>query len=245
MNTSQGNSVVNTTVDYIRSGNIFSQTLLTVAYFVLFAFGTFIHVKIVSTCRKEKDKTWQIDITHSIGMAFVFFYAIIFERLIDNVPDLHLYTGVWVCYVTGFFYLFGTYVILFHSLVISLMKYVFIVHQKTVRQLGEEKFKRIFFITNIFHPLFLTISSLLLLDFEAYSGLIQCFDLKKELIERYNTTTGNLERMFFCKLNSEEYESFYFIKQGFCAGKMIWVLAFSCNIPESFFYYKIFRKIKR
>ena len=60
-----------------------------------------------------------------------------------------------------------------------------------------------------------------------------------------------------CKLhtiNSDEdflYEDFrgthftYIITQTFCVSKMVFTLTFSTNIPEAYFYYKIFKKMKR
>ena len=139
---------------------------------------------------------------------------------------------------------------LLHSLEISLMKYILIVHQRNVIKFGEEKTKNIFFWINVIHPLFLTMPTIYFFDFEAFLSIVSCFDLKEELLEIYNTSTGNMERMFMCKLNigeKEELESpiSYTLQQSFCAAKMIWVLVFSCNIPDAFCYFKIFKKMRR
>ena len=250
MNTSKENEFVTLKDDNLSSGSIIGEIINNCANLVLFSFGTFIQLKIISTCRKEKNKTWQIDITHSVGMMILFFFTSMFEKATEYFPTFHDYTGVWICYVAAFIYISGTYVMLFHSLVVSLMKYVFIVHHRRVMEFGEEKTKNVFFWINILHILSLTIPTIYFFDFEAFLSIVSCFDLKEQLVETYNSSTGNKERMFMCKLNIGENEkldspNFYNAQQGFCAVKMIWVLAFSCNIPESYFYFTIFRQMRR
>ena len=250
MNTSKENDFGTVANDNLSTGGIIGEIINNCANLILFSLGTFIQLKIISTCRKEKDKTWKIDITHSVGMMVLFFFSIMFEKLTIYFPAFPEYTGSWICYVAAFIYSFGAYVMLFHSLVISVMKYIFIVHQRKVRMFGEEKTKNIFFWINVLHPLFLTIPTIYFFDFEAFLSIVSCFDLKEELLVIYNTSTGSMERMFMCKLNIEENEELespisYALQQGFCGAKMIWVLVFSCNIPEAFCYFRIFKKMRR
>ena len=117
-------------------------------------------------------------------------------------------------------------------------------------EFGEDKTRKIFFWINILHPFFLTIPSIYFFDFEVFLSIVSCFDLKEKLAEIYNSSTGNMERMFMCKLNIGENEEIdspisYTVKQGFCAIKTIWVLVFTCNIPEAYCYFTIFRKMRR
>ena len=251
MNASKpNNTIFSANEDGLDNGRIIGEIIHNCAMLVLFSLGTYIQLKIISTCRREKDKTWQIDITHSVGMIILFIFSSMFERVTDYFPEFRDYTGTWVCYVAAFIYTVGLYLIAFHSLVVSLMKYVFIVHQNRVLKFGEDKTKKIFFWINILHPLFLAIPTIYFFDFEAFLSIVSCFDLEEKLETIYNTSTGNMERIFMCKLNLEENEEldwpmFYSVQQGFCAAKMVWVLLFSCNIPEAFCYFTIFRKMRR
>ena len=250
MNTStENNTCFTVNEDNLSNGRIIGEIIHNCAMLVLFSLGTYIQLKIISTCRREKDKTWQIDITHSVGMMILFSFSSMFERVTDYFPQFSEYTGTWVCYVSAFIYTLGLYLIAFHSLVVSLVKYIFIVHQTRVIKFGEDKTKRVFFWINILHPLFLTIPTIYFFDFEAFLSIVSCFDLEEKLAEVYNTSTGNIERMFMCKLNLEENEEldspiFYNLQQGFCAAKIIWVVIFSCNIPEAYFYFRIFKKMR-
>jgi hypothetical protein len=251
MNTSkENNTFLSVNENSLSIGRIIGEILHNCAMLVLFSLGTYIQLQIISTCRREKDKTWKIDITHSVGIMILFIFSSIFERVTQFFPEFSEYTGTWVCYVAAFIYTLGVYLVAFHSLTVSLMKYIFIVHQTRVMKFGEDKIKNIFFWINILHPLFLTIPTIYFFDFEAFLSIVSCFDLDEKLAEIYNTSTGNLERMVMCKLNLEGNEELdspisYTMQQGFCAAKIIWVVALSCNIPEGYCYFRIFRKMRR
>ena len=218
-----------------------------VAIFV-YLIGTYINWKIICVCRKVKDKTWQVDVAHSVGMMVAVFVVVFFEKLSDQVAVLSEYTGVGVCYITSFVYTYGAYLGGFHSVHIAMMKYVYIIHHDKVRQFGEEKVKKILFLSYILHPLSLTIPSVILLDFEVYSSLIHCFGLQQEYIDRYKTTT-EFNKMFLCKLIFDEDEEdtsiLFTASQSFCTIKMMWILILSTNILEGYMYFKIFRHMKR
>ena len=113
------------------SSAVISQLLIIGAQVLLYAVGSYIQVKIVSTCRRERDKTWKITITNSIVLMIYFFYAIPFETITEHFPVLSQYTGDWICYLSAFVYMYGCYIIGFHSFVISLIKYFLIVEAYT------------------------------------------------------------------------------------------------------------------
>ena len=237
-------------VDRLSSGSIIWEIILNCANLLLLSFGTFIQLKIISICQREKEKTWQIDIIHSVGMMTLFLFGNMFERLTDYFPDFEEYTGVWMCYIAALIYTYGSYIMGFHSLVVSSMKYVFIVHQRRVMEIGEKKIKKIFLWITILHPLLLTIPTIHLFDFEIFLSIIKCFGLKDQLVAIYSTTTGPMERMFMCKLNIAENAEkdspiAYTLQQGFCSVKMVWVLVLTGNLPEAYLYHRIFKTMQR
>ena len=237
-----------TTYDSLSSDGIVAEVMIKAVEILLFFLGTFIQWKTVSVCQKEKFMTWRTDIAHSVVMMIFFSFAISFEIIMAQVPSLYQYTGTWTCYIAALIYVYSTYSIGFHSLVVAFMKYVFIVKQQKVLRIGEAKVKRMFYLINILHPLLLAIPTVLALDFETSTSLIGCFGLKEQAIEVYGKTNVNIKRMFLCRLNSgkdSDATLFYFIKQSFCALKTIWVVVLCSNILEAFLYNKIFRKMKR
>ena len=218
---------------------------------VLTLIGTYINLKIISVCKREKNKTWQIDIVRSIAIIPLTYFAITFEAINDYFSNpISTYTGVSICYIAAFVYVYLPYLMAFYSLVVSIMKYVFIVHQQKAIGIGEDLIKRWFFWFNLIHPLVIAISTVLLFDFETFASLIKCFKLEQKVAQRYDSPTGSLERLFLCKLRSserdmEEGNAIYIFTQTFCAFKMIYFLILSSNIPEAFFYYKIFKEMRR
>ena len=214
----------------------------------VYPLGSYINWKIICVCRRVKDKTWKQDIVHSISMMSALFVMVIFENISNYVTKLSDYTGgVWICYIPAFFYAYNTVVGGTHSFLISFIKYIYIVHHEKVRQFGEERLKKIFFLSYVIHPLLLAIPTVILLDFEASTSLIRCFGVEDEIKERYRN--DKLGPMFLCKLTLDKDEKedslLYILTQGFCTFKMIWILALSSNILEAFLYFKIFQFMKR
>ena len=226
----------------------YSWVIRAIVTILVYIIGSYIHIKIIAICNKVKDKTWQLDIANSIALMISFFFIITFETISDQITTLSDYTGISICYFAAFIYTYASYLGAFHSFCIALVKYLHIVQRDWVNAIGERRFKKMFALTYILHPLMLTIPTVMFYDFEGFPSLIKCFGLQQQLQERYNTSSGNYERMFFCKLSLSEIENeslFYNFKQWFCASKMIWVLVLACNLPEGFLYLKIFKNCRR
>ena len=95
MNQSKENGFL--TVDDVTIGSIMGEIIHNSGNLILFSFGTFIQVKIISTCRKEKHNTWKIAISHSVVMMALFFFGIMFEKLTHYFPAFPEYTVSWMC----------------------------------------------------------------------------------------------------------------------------------------------------
>ena len=214
---------------------------------VFFGIGTYLQIKIIRVCKKEKDKTWLIDITRSVVLIPLCFFNTLFEPLNDYFPNYPEYTGVSVCYVFALIYILLPNIVLFHSLLISIMKYLWIVHHEKMRAIGDEKVIKWFFWFNLIHALLITVPTIVLLDFESSHALVHCFGLEEEITQRYNSSSAKLERMFMCKLQSgydAEGSISYIVMQSFCGIKMVYTTFVMSNIWEGFFYYMIFKKMK-
>ena len=218
---------------------------------ILYFFGTYIQIKIISTCKIEKDKVWQITIANSITMMIVFSFALPFQTITEHVPVMSQYTGAWMCYLAAFIYLYGGCIFGLHSLVVSLMKYVFIVHHKRAWNFGEDKLKRVFLAFSIIHPLVLNLPAVIFHDFESLNSVTECLGLKEKVLAQYNTSDSRIDRLLFCKLNADGYSEdtdppfSYSLQQSFCAARMVWVILLCSNIPEGVLYYYIFRKMRK
>ena len=216
---------------------------------ILFAIGTYIQIKIIRACKKDKDKTWLIDVTRSVVLIPLIFFNAIFEPLNEYFPSYPEYTGISMCYLAAIIYIYLPNVVVFQTLLIAIMKYLWIVHHQKARAIGTKKISNAFFWFNLIHALLLTIPTIALLDFESQHALVHCFGLEEEISHRYNSTSAKLERMFMCKLRSHddgegEVDISYVLIQIFCGIKMVYTTFVSCNILEALLYYKIFKKMR-
>ena len=234
------------TMNYYKATNLLLGTQL-----ILYAIGSYIQIKVISTCRKEKDKVWQITITNSITMMIVFSFVMIFQTVSSHVPVMSQYTGEWICFIAAFIYIYGTLIMGLHSFVVSLIKYVFIVYHETAFYFGEDTLKKVFFVVNLVHALVLSIPPLIFHDFEQYPAVIKCLGLNKKVLEHSNTSNAAIDRMFFCKLNDGGYNKdaepqlSYILKQSLCATWTVWLIALCSNLPEGVLYHYIFIKMRR
>ena len=187
--------------------------------------------------------------THSISLMLYFAFFIPFFTITTAIPNLaDKYTGEWFCYLASFILVYGFSIVSLNSLLIAIMKYVFIVHNKKAVLYGDTKTQKLFFIIYITLPLFLAVFACITRDFESMSELNSCFGQTEEVLAHYDTTSKNFEKFFLCNLNKEEDlsygKTFYVVKQILCAIKSIGVIIINTNFPEAFFYYKIFQKMK-
>ena len=229
-----------------------SAILHTVLQVFLFGLGLFLHVKVIAIARKEKDTTWQIFICHSVVLIIYYSLTIVFDAVMYFVPFLSNYTGNWICYVVSFMTLYCVYSIQLHSLLVAVMKFAFIVHLEKVREFGKSKCKKIFLWINLCFPLFWTVLARLTSDWDkyAFSSLNICFGQHEELLVRVNTTSDSLMKFWSCisgheaKTGADIY-ILHTIKQCWCVFASIVNLVMTSNLPEAFFYLKIFRKTRR
>ena len=230
--------------------SIISQILFTGLDLLLFLIGLFINLKIILVCWKEKEgKTWQLHMIHSIAVIINFAFNVPFWRVTYSIPNLSTYTGEWFCYLATFIQLYGFYIVSFNSLLIAVIKYVFIVHSIRSIKLGDAKIKRAFLIFDLTLPFVLATVSCVMKDIEHFSDLVSCFGLRNQVQKQYTTPVKNMEKFFLCNLHmttediSKGY-TLYAMRQCVCLVKSTVVIIINTNLPEAYFYYKIFRKMK-
>ena len=135
--------------DYNISG-VTTVVLLWIFGSLTFFIGIFLHVRIITLSKREKDLTWKLDVTNSsLSIAH---FTIVLYGITYAVEDLHIYTGEWYCYLAKELRYYGSLNVTAHSLVVSIMKYILIIHWQKVRDFGKEKVTNIFFFVNFLHP---------------------------------------------------------------------------------------------
>ena len=218
----------------------------------LFIIGTGIQIKIISTCKREKGATWKLQVISSTILMINFAFNISFDAIIHFIPSLASYTGPWFCYLASFINYYCFYSIVANSLIISIMKYIFIVHQITPSSDQGSSVKSTFFIIYLMHPLFLTLCNVLTSDWGSFSSLQKCFSPNPENLNNLKNFPTNMdgeEKPFLCiyglpNTKSSDIDILFIVKQIICILRTIVNIAANTNVLEIFFYYKIFKKMR-
>ena len=218
----------------------------TIVEALLFLIGLFINIKIVLLEWKNREsKTWQVQIVYSVCCTIYFVFHIPFSSVANAIPHFSEHTGDWFCNIVTFIITYGIVTITTNSLVVSIMKYTFIVYPFKALAWGHGKIQKIFLAAYIAVPFVNAVIVIAIKDFDSYKYLRTCFGLKDEELEK-----NTWERIFLCNLkvmgvdpsaNNHLKNSI----QLFCIIRSVFGFMISSNIMEAFFYHKIFTKMKR
>ena len=231
------------TSDLMSDDMIFKKPkILEVVHIILqvciFSVGLYFQIRTILVCIKEKNKTWQIHISHAIVMTVYWGYFIPFQAITHFVPSLGTYVGNWICYLSAFFSFFGYHSMIIQSLLIAAMKYLFIVHTWKAKSFGEDRIQNIFLMIHLIYPTILATASMLTSDFQTRTFVKSC------LGSSYRSSFSN---EFLCILNtsSENNPNYVPGAKFICITKTILGSIINSNIPEGCLYYAIFTKMKR
>ena len=223
----------------------FTMILNILMQFIFYGIGLYFQIKICIACKTEKNKTWQIHISHAVIMSIFFATRIILKVVTVSSPSSTIEVASWICYINYLGMGFGIYSMAANSILVAVMKYIYIVHTWKAKKFGEEKIQKIFMIINFFCPLLLATSNLLLYmvasDFRPALNLESCFNPFREKSARPGyELIANLSDIFVG--NGES------ISLGHLTSKILNILVvffLASNFGEAFFYFKIFESMKR
>ena len=183
---------------------------------------------------KEKEMTWKLDVTNSCLLMIHYAHVLSMNFILFFIQDLHIYTGKWFCYLSKILTYYGNFYTSAHTLVVCLLKYIFIVHWKTAIAVGHEKIKEVFFWANLLHPIFmLSLHFLIRPDFlfvyDAYRETDICLgDPKGNLDPARNKSLTKLHNL--CELVHPTSESLVEIS-------IYWIRSSVCWVQFVFFYF--------
>ena len=171
---------------------------------------------------------------------FVFFLIC----LTNFLHPLNQLIGQWFCTFADISSRFLLMVVLCHSFLAALMRYIIIVHSKTVEVHGKEKVKKIFFCLSIFLPSLITIlrSTAVSLRYGA-SFINKCnglhhesflVDTNKDIceVEGYNEVDSYMATILWSRKLA-------------CIGTNIATLLFVSNVSEGIIYFRLFAHMNR
>ena len=222
-----------------------SSIISTIVESLLFLIGLFINIKIVLLeWKTRKTIIWQVQIVYSVCSTIFFAFCIPFTSISNTIPHLSEYTGQWFCSLSTFIVVYGLKTIGMNSLIVSIMKYTFIVHPLNALKWGHDRVQKIFLATYLAVPFVFGVIVVATKDFDSYKTLRKCFGFPN------NEHVGIWTKLLLCNLTEmgvDESASVYLKNTIYtsCAIRSILSNMASNNIMEAFFYLKIFKKMKR
>ena len=221
---------------------------------VLFLIGLYLQIKIIIESFRQQSVTWKIDIGYSCVMIVFYTFRIFFEIITYFGPVLHLFAGTWFCDIALFINLFGAISLISHSLVVVVYKYVCILHQDFVTDIGTERASTISLWISIILPAALAVSFIARPAFHPYSSVLKCLSVKIDKSVHATESPLNKIKIFltcgFDDVEKYELEAFSdylmtIIGTVGCLCTSLLVLILLLNILEALFYHRIFSFIKR
>ena len=213
--------------------------------------GIFLNIKIIKVSFKEKEITWKLDVANCVVL-IVHFSNLIFTYVFNHgFKNAHWYPGEWFCYVTNVTSYLGVLSLSQHSLVISSLKYLIIIHWENVRNYGREKVINIFFWINLMHPwitvmLHLCTRPTFFKDYDGFAQFYRCFGVASNITESHSSI-WTFEFCEFSQPSTNDYFDYYIYlsRTAFCGLHIILLYVITMNILEAVFYFRIFRLFRR
>ena len=210
----------------------------------------FIQAKVLVLIKKENGLVNDVARLYIISLMIGGPFLILFSSLIEFIHPASDVIGNWFCFVGSFMYNLCFYIMSFHSFVVALMRYFFIVHEQKVKKYGKEKVKRIFLFLSFLVPLALVVwNDLNFRELNAISVVNRCYgkDHKTFLIE---ASTSNATKPFLCKYEDFEKDAAYgelipILRYVSCITLTFITVLIGFNLTECVIYYMTFSHIKR
>ena len=238
-------------IDILQS-NISASTILNViVQIILYFIGVLTNAKIILTCwqSNKHNKSWQLHILYSASCIIFFTFHIPFAFFSMAAPDLSSFTGEWFCYLAIFIHVFFAGIILINSLMVSITKYIFVVHWDTALVYGHEKIQ---WASVILSVLITSSMAILKTALKRHDGTVElplysCFGSESDE-SREGIGLKGMHLLWCFSENLEPNGQWRYIHislQILCTVAHVVYGIICCNLPEAFFYYQIFRKTNR
>ena len=224
-------------------------TCFIVVRILLILVGEFLQIGVLQMAKKEKGAC------ESIFKLFLYVQMLYWPlevMMITTTDWIHplneILGGTWICDVFFFVKYSALHIILFHSFVVALVRYMFIIHYKFVERIGKDKIKKFFF------WIILVVAFVCTLWKYFGGGELDSDPYVNKCRGKYHVEFLNYENAMeglktFCdkKYDKEDIWSYWnaMAKKVSCIASSIIFILMGMNITEGFLYLRIIFHIKR
>ena len=176
---------------------------------------------------------------------------LVFVTLTDFIHPLNEVLGQWMCSSYWLIEKISMQIISFHSLVVALLRYTFIVHDKTVTDFGKGKVSKLFWYISFGVPIFTILwvaTDLTELDTSTPINRCNGVDYKMFLIRSWSSfglIKKNFSTLENYQLNDTLGKMIAILRRTSKIAQRIWVIILYSNIGEGIVYYKLIKHMKR
>ena len=176
---------------------------------------------------------------------------LIFITLTDLIHPLNEVLGQWICSSYWITKAISSQMMLFHSLFIALIRYVFVVHNDKVVDYGKEKMKKLFWYLIISIPIFNLLwiaTDLTEIDTDNFINRCNGADHKKFLIQSWSSL-GLIKKNFeSLQIHRESDKLTIFLavlRRISKVAQRLWIIFLASNITDGIIYYKLIQHMRR
>ena len=234
-------------IDILKSNISPTAIVNVILQIVFYVIGIIINAKIVLiTWRtKENNKSWQLHILYSVSCTLLFAFDIPFWLFALKVPHLSNLTGEWICYLGLFVNTLLIHILFVNSLMVAITKYIFVVHWDKALAYGHERVQWILFTSSLSLEFLIAVLHTAVKRYADADPVHSCFG-----IENTSSTINSAWSFFWCTSeniapNGGWGDINVLILQFLCIITHVIHTITNSNLPEAFFYYKIFKTMKR
>ena len=223
----------------------FQNPILATVYFlfktVIIVIGEYLHVQILKFLKHETC------IVKEVLKAFLYVQMVywpvkvVFETSTDLVYPLKIVIGEWYCHIAFLWLVFGMTLIVFHSFIVGLMRYTFVVHHQKTLEFGIDGAKNLFYWISILVPLIVTIWGFVgRRQISSVSSLNKCYGTYVEafLVEENVKTITAKSFCAFEKYDTTGSQAIASLKRIFCILHTFIYVIMGINVVEGIFYWR-------
>ena len=225
-----------------------------VIFCAIFTIGVFLQVKVITTLKRDQDQAWEMKLAHSVVQIAHWSLTLFLMAIHYIQPTFYGFFGVWFCYLLAFLRWLGSFEILFHSLYISIHKYIFIVHNETVNRIGVRKTKLSLLWVFLILLISWTLSYTAREHSNAFGIISKCSISHVSVTDAISSIEDSIENpishTFTCGINDPDQKYMgnvvvNIVTKLVCSSQNIITFVIVLNLLEIFFYLSIFRYMNR
>ena len=210
-------------------------------------FAGIIQIKVYCLAKKEQGLLQEVTQIYSLSNLIWLPFMLPFYAT-DFIHPLNEIFGQWICTLLRFMLWLHLNIIIYHSFVVAMLRFCFIVQEEKVRKYGKEKTKKLFIVSSVLIPLLVVVWGFIEnSEIAPIRALNRCNGIDHKF---FLVSTANLNPYFSLNLINSNSENVFeelveIIRNTAFILKAFLSVLMALNLTEGFLYYKIFSHINR